>query len=168
MKKRWFSARFLKAQKGKGRKRLVKLRINQESKRERVMGKGIGVNMTLFRSGFVILMTGMCLMVPLALASPSPLTITIGTFFPYYSPQSVEIGVGTSITWENPTADLHTITHDACRTYGPCAFDSGAIGPRRTFTLDQLPPGHYPYHCTFHPIMRGVLVVHESDVPEET
>ncbi len=132
------------------------------------MGKGTIVDNLLLRGFLAMLMGGMCLLVSLASAAPSLLTITIGTFFPYYSPTSVQIESGSSISWENPTSDLHTITHDACRTHEGCAFDSGAIGPNRTFTLHQLPPGHYPYHCTLHPIMRGVLVVQELEFPEET
>ena len=150
----------------KGRK--VMLVIKKGSQNKGTRGKGSVVDKSLYRRCLALLTVAMCLMGALATAAPPPLTITIGTFFPYYSPQSVEIGSGTSITWENPTADLHSITHDACRNNEPCAFDSGAIGPQRTFTLNQLSPGHYPYYCTFHPIMQGVLVVHASDVPEET
>lgn len=125
------------------------------------------VDWPLLRVGLPLLLASMILTVSLGTAASPTLTVTIGTFFPYYSPPSVEIGLGASISWENPTVDLHSITHDACRNNMPCAFDSGAIGPNRSFTLFQLPPGYYPYHCSFHPIMRGVLVVHDSDVPDE-
>ncbi|MCA9422135.1 MAG: hypothetical protein KC592_14020 [Nitrospira sp.] len=101
-------------------------------------------------------------------AAPSALRIIIGTFSPYYSPKSAHIRTGTPISWENPTADLHSITHDGCRTGEGCAFDSGPLGPNRTFTLRHLPPGLYPYHCSFHPIMQGTLVVTESDASRET
>ena len=145
------------------RKRKVKSVIKKESDCKEAFGKKV-----LARRCLAILMVNISLMVSLASAAPSHLTITMSTFFPYYSPKSVQIRSGASISWENPTADLHSITHDACRTPGPCAFDSGAIGPNRTFTLNQLPPGHYPYHCSFHPIMRGTLVVIESDTSNET
>ena len=118
--------------------------------------------------GLVLLMVGMFLMVSFANAAPSTLRITISTFSPYYSPKLVQIGTDTPISWENPTATLHSITHDGCKTGERCAFDSGAIGPNRTFTVHDLPPGYYPYHCSFHPIMRGVLVVLESGIPSET
>ena len=141
--------------------------IKRGSHKHRTLRERDVVNAFLHRKCLALLIVFSCLMVSMATAAPHPLKITIGTFFPYYSPKSVEIGTGTSISWENPTADLHSITHDACRTNEPCAFDSGAIGPNRSFTLNQLPPGYYPYHCTFHPIMRGVLVVHESNSPGE-
>jgi len=122
----------------------------------------------LIRGGFVLLMVGMFLMGSFAVAAPSTLRITIGTFAPYYSPTLVHIGTGTSISWVNPTADLHSITHDGCKTGEGCAFDSGPLGPNGTFTVPHLPPGSYSYHCSFHPIMRGVLVVVESGSSSET
>ena len=108
------------------------------------------------------------LMVSFATAATSKLHITIGTFSPYYSPNLAHISSGVPITWENPTATLHSITHDGCKSGDRCAFDSGAIGPNRTFTVPQLQPGSYPYHCSFHPIMRGVVVVLDSESSSQT
>ncbi len=102
------------------------------------------------------------------LAAPSTLHITIGTFAPYYSPTFVHIDSDIPITWNNPTATLHSITHDECNNGPQCVFDSGPLGPNGTFTVRQLPPGSYSYHCTFHPIMRGVLVVTDSESPNDT
>lgn len=116
----------------------------------------------------VLLMMSVALMVPFALAATSTFRITLNTFSPYYSPKFVQIGAGTPISWENPTADIHSITHDGCISGGQCDFDSGPIGPNRTFTVNHLPPGYYPYHCSFHPIMRGTLVVLEPTSPSET
>ena len=127
---------------------------------------------SLKRGRFVLLIVCLFLIAPVAMAAnsvtPSSLRIILGTFSPYYSPKFVHIRTGTPISWENPTADLHSITHDGCKTGERCAFDSGPLGPNRTFTLRHLPPGHYPYHCSFHAIMQGTLVVTESDTPSET
>jgi plastocyanin len=38
-------------------------------------------------------------------------------------------------------------------------FDSGSMPPNGSFTLPGLPPGRYTYHCTLHPIMRGLVVI---------
>jgi len=116
----------------------------------------------------VTLMAAIVLIGSFATAAPSTLRITIETFAPYYSPKIVHIGTGTIISWENPTSTLHSITHDGCKESENCAFDSGAIGPNRTFTVHHLSPGIYSYHCSFHPIMRGALVVLESDSSSET
>jgi hypothetical protein len=126
----------------------------------------------LKRGGVILLLAILFLMAPFANLAfsgvPSSFRIIIGTFFPYYSPEFVHIGTGTSVSWENPTSDLHSITHDDCKAGGRCAFDSGPLGPNGKFTVRHLPPGEYPYHCSFHPIMRGVLVVTESGAPSET
>lgn len=118
--------------------------------------------------GAVFLSVAMIFISSFSAAAPLTLRITIGTFSPHYSPELVHIGTGTPISWVNRTSTLHSITHDGCTNGGRCAFDSGAIGPNRTFTIDHLPPGYYPYHCTFHPIMRGVLVVLESGLSSES
>jgi hypothetical protein len=122
----------------------------------------------LKRGGFVLLLVSLFLIGPFAIAAPSTLRIILGTFSPYYSPKIVHIGTGTSVSWENPTSDLHTITHDGCKAGERCAFDSGPLGPNGTFTVRHLPPGYYPYHCSFHPIMQGNLVVTEADTSSET
>jgi plastocyanin len=123
---------------------------------------------SLKRGGLALLIISLFVISPFAIAAPSTLRITLGTFAPYYSPEMVHIGTGTSVSWENPTSDLHTITHDGCKSNDRCAFDSGPLGPNRTFTVPHLPPGVYPYHCLFHPIMQGTLVVTESATPSET
>ena len=120
----------------------------------------------LKRGRLVFLMVCMFLMGSFAVAAPSTLHITIGTFAPYYSPTLVHIGTGTPISWDKP--NLHSITHDGCKTGEQCAFDSGPLGSNGTFTVPHLSPGSYPYHCSFHPIMRGVLVVVEPDSSSET
>ena len=118
--------------------------------------------------GFLLLALFLLGLGSLGVAAPTPLRITLGTFSPYYSPELVYVGSGTPISWENPTANLHSITHDGCKSGERCAFDSGPIGPNGTFTVHDLPPGHYSYHCSFHPIMRGQIEVTEPATPTET
>lgn len=122
----------------------------------------------LTKIALVLLMVAMCLGTFPTIAAPPGLRITIGTFSPHFSPKLAKIKTGTTISWENPTATLHSITHDGCTTGQRCAFDSGPIGPNQTFSISDLPPGSYPYHCSFHPIMRGILVVLETGVASET
>jgi len=135
---------------------------------KRATKKFFGGYSSLKKGEVVFLLVSLLLINPMAIAAPSIFRITVGTFSPYYSPNVVHIGTGTPVSWENPTADLHSITHDGCKTGDRCAFDSGPLGPNGTFTVRQLPPGHYPYHCSFHPIMRGTLVVTESQTSNET
>ncbi|MEO8327760.1 MAG: hypothetical protein ABI618_18065 [Nitrospirota bacterium] len=94
-----------------------------------------------------------------AWGSSKPYSILIEGFAPYFTPQRAYVTSGIPIVWENPTATPHTITHDGCREGGACVFDSGAIRPHETFEIPGLSPGQYPYHCTLHPIMRGMVEV---------
>lgn len=102
-------------------------------------------------------------------ATPPQFLITIENGAPYFLPVAATVATGTSIRWDNPTATHHTITHDGCVSGDSCAFDSGNMAPNESYALPSLPPGHYPYFCRVHPIMRGVLTVTEPTVaPAET
>jgi plastocyanin len=101
--------------------------------------------------------------------SPPPVLIKMESWAPYYRPFEAEIQLQTAIRWNNPTASTHTVRHDGCAKEGPCLFDSGAVPPNGSYTIQGLAPGRYPYHCELHPIMRGELVVggQPIDHPEE-
>jgi plastocyanin len=70
-----------------------------------------------------------------------------------YRPARLEIPAGTTITWTNRGQVTHTVTAD------DRSFDSGNIEPgeRRSLTFSRT--GTFPYRCTPHPFMRGVIVV---------
>jgi plastocyanin len=70
-----------------------------------------------------------------------------------YTPERIEIEVGTTVVWRNADPVEHTVTAP------DGSWDSGLIEPgsswRRTFDR----PGTYPFFCTPHPFMTGVVVV---------
>ena len=101
--------------------------------------------------------------------SSPPVVIKMESWAPYYRPFEAAIHLQTTIQWNNPTASTHTVRHDGCTEKGPCLFDSGAVPPNGSYTIQGLAPGRYPYHCELHPIMRGELVVggQSIDHPEE-
>lgn len=111
---------------------------------------------------------GVFLAASIGWASPSAFHILIDGLSPYYSPYLASVSPGIPVIWRNPTASPHTVTHEGCKEFGPCVFDSGVIYPGRSFQLPPLPPGRYPYYCVLHPIMRGVLVIEEPKVPSAT
>lgn len=111
---------------------------------------------------------GLLTVVSVGWASPGGLHILIDGLSPYYSPYLASVDMGNSVVWTNPTPSPHTVTHDGCRDSGPCMFDSGSILPGGSYQLPVLPPGRYPYHCTLHPIMRGILVIQEHQMPAST
>ncbi len=99
-------------------------------------------------------------------ATPPHTAIIIDSGSPYFVPKSATVPSGALITWDNPTATDHTITHVGCLQEGnTCAFDSGIVRPSSNFTLSGLAPGQYPYLCRIHPIMYGIVTVTDSFDP---
>lgn len=72
-----------------------------------------------------------------------------------FSPASLTINVGDTVTWTN--AD--PLVHDAVSTSGPAAFDSGDLAQGASFGFTFTTAGTYDYHCTPHPDMVGRIVV---------
>src|SRR5205823_8749489 len=71
-----------------------------------------------------------------------------------FSPQSLTISVGTTVTWKNTTQVSHTATSDDGTT-----FDSGIIPSGGTFSFTFTTTGTFGYHCNIHPFMTGTITV---------
>ena len=80
-------------------------------------------------------------------------TVSIGDFF--FSPASVTVQPGTTVTWVNNGQAPHTVT----ATDPAGAFDSGTLQPGESFSFTFKQPGTYAYHCTIHPFMKGTVTV---------
>jgi plastocyanin len=65
----------------------------------------------------------------------------------------VTIAAGTAVVWKNADDDPHTVTAD------DGSFDSKGLGQGDTFRYVFAKAGTYPYHCSAHPYMKGVVVV---------
>ena len=72
-----------------------------------------------------------------------------------FSPDSLTVSPGQTVTVVNSDSTAHTLT----ATTGK-AFDTGTIsaGKSGTFTAPTA-PGSYPYICTIHQFMHGTLIV---------
>jgi plastocyanin len=72
-----------------------------------------------------------------------------------YDPDTLVVSLATHATvkWGNTDGATHTITANGG------AFDSGNISPGEGYSHTFATTGTYPYHCTKHPTMVGVLVV---------
>lgn len=70
-------------------------------------------------------------------------------------PETLDIVRGESVTWTNDSARVHTVTAD------DEAFDSGRLAASDTFAHRFANAGVTPYHCTLHPLIRGVVAVHD-------
>ena len=98
---------------------------------------------------------------PTATATSSGATMAVsitsnGSFA--FSPATITIKVGTTVTWTNTTSAPHTVTSDDGTT-----FDSGlntpigANGGTYSFTFTKA--GTFTYHCQIHPFMKATVIV---------
>lgn len=72
--------------------------------------------------------------------------------FAYSTPSSV--APGAVVTVLNKDGEAHTVTADS-----DGAFDDKASPGASTSFTAPMEPGSYPFHCTYHSNMHGVLVV---------
>lgn len=91
-----------------------------------------------------------------AAKKPAAAKTTSLTIISYqYSPATLKVKRGTKIIVTNKDGVAHTVTSDGT------SFDSGELNFNESVTIDTttLSPGTYPYHCTYHPEMKGTIVV---------
>ena len=70
-----------------------------------------------------------------------------------FSPATLTITAGDTVTWTNEDQVAHTATSTAG------AFDSGLLDQGDSFSFTFATPGTYDYLCTPHPSMTGRIVV---------
>ena len=70
-----------------------------------------------------------------------------------FATDTVHIAAGATVVWANDDVAEHTVTFDGTEPGSP------TIPPNGTFSHRFDRPGTYPYHCTPHPFMKGVVVV---------
>ncbi len=70
-----------------------------------------------------------------------------------FSPGTITVKVGTTVTWTNKDGTTHTVTSDTG------AFDSGNLAANGKYSYTFSAAGTYPYHCTIHPYMKGTVIV---------
>lgn len=80
--------------------------------------------------------------------------VRVGDFF--FRPAQVRIEPGDTVDWRVLRGSPHTVTS---RRGSPERFDSGTLAPGERFSRAFDQPGRYPYLCTLHPWMRGVVQV---------
>jgi len=88
-------------------------------------------------------------------SAPSDVHVAIDNYA--FKAPSVTITPGTAVVWKNADDDPHTVTAD------DGSFDSKGLGQGDTFRHVFTKPGKYPYHCSAHPYMKGVVIVGASN-----
>jgi len=71
-----------------------------------------------------------------------------------FSQETIEIETGQTVEWTNDDLTPHTVTSQGAGDLNSGSIDAGASW-RHTFTQ----AGSFPYYCTFHPEMKGTVVV---------
>ena len=69
-----------------------------------------------------------------------------------YAPETITVKAGEPVTWVNKDPFPHTVTAAG-------AFDSREIGAGKSWRYTPRKKGDYPYVCTLHPNMKGMLKV---------
>ena len=91
---------------------------------------------------------------PLAVAhaAPAPVTVKIDNFT--FTPQTITVPVGTTVTWVNDDDTPHTVVSDDHKT-----FKSKPLDTDDKFSFTFTTPGSFGYFCSIHPHMTGQVVV---------
>ncbi|MFB5600070.1 MAG: plastocyanin/azurin family copper-binding protein [Nitrososphaeraceae archaeon] len=77
----------------------------------------------------------------------------------FYSPNQITISPGTTVTWTNEDATIHTVTQGGSGSTDPPAFDSSIIAAAGTWENTFNDAGEFDYWCTLHPFMTGKVTV---------
>ena len=77
--------------------------------------------------------------------------VTIQNFS--FGPATLEVAVGTTVTWTNADSATHTVTAD------DGSFDSNNLATGATFTQTFAKAGTFTYHCKIHTSMKATVTV---------
>ncbi len=75
--------------------------------------------------------------------------------FQAYSPDTFTVAAGGEVTWRNDDGLSHTVTDTTAANAFAITLGSGGDTASVVFTI----AGEYPYKCSIHPGMRGLVVV---------
>jgi plastocyanin len=76
-----------------------------------------------------------------------------------FSPRTITVNVGDTVTWTNSDAQAHTATSGS-------AWSTGDIGNGGSASITFRTAGTFAYICAIHPQMTGTVVVQGGSVPQ--
>lgn len=82
-----------------------------------------------------------------------PATHTVVMEGVVYAPETLTVNAGDTVVWVNKDPFPHTATAEEKQ------FDSGLIAAGASWKHTFTEKGRFPYICTYHPTMKGTLVV---------
>ncbi|MBV2156655.1 cupredoxin family copper-binding protein [Kitasatospora sp. SUK 42] len=71
-----------------------------------------------------------------------------------FSPGTITVSKGTTVTWTNNDTDAHTVTSS-----GSSPLNSGTLAKGASYSYTFNTPGTFAYICSIHPFMHGTVVV---------
>ena len=83
--------------------------------------------------------------------SADPARILVKGFM--FTPTSLTVKAGSTVTWANMDDEPHTVVSDTG------LFRSGAMDTNESFSFKFDKPGTYHFTCSIHPRMVGTIVV---------
>lgn len=78
-------------------------------------------------------------------------TVTVKNFA--FSPATLQIKKGDTVTWTNEDSAPHQIASDTN------AFQGTSMSQGQTYSFTFNTAGNFPYHCAIHPSMKGMITV---------
>lgn len=87
-------------------------------------------------------------------ASSAPTTAAVVTIKDFAFTVPATVAAGATVQVKNDDGEAHTVTADSGG-----AFDTKVDGKGTASFTAPATPGRYPFHCTYHGNMHGVLVV---------
>ena len=78
-------------------------------------------------------------------------SVTISNYS--FSPATLTVTAGTTVTWTNKDSVAHTVTSDGS------VFSSGDLSPNASFKYTFKTAGTFTYHCAIHVSMKGTVIV---------
>ena len=80
-----------------------------------------------------------------------------------YSPNPIQVSVGTTVTWTNNDSQPHTVTSGSNgqpdNKFNSSPNFTPLLNPGQTFSFTFTEAGEYPYFCLLHPNMVGTVNV---------
>ncbi len=86
-------------------------------------------------------------------ATPAPSAVAAKIVDFGFTPATLTVTVGTTVTWTNTGQVDHTVTANGG------VFDSGTLSPGASFSFTFKVAGAFAYHCAIHPFMTGTVIV---------
>ncbi len=116
------------------------------------------------RRGLFILGVGLAVLgIALTVAPLYAATTRVEIISFNYTPQTVTVAFGDTVTWTNRDGVGHTATGIDGQ---PFAFDTGVLGTNESGSVRFDTSGTFEYYCRVHPGMRGIVVVEAAQFTE--